>query len=427
MTMRAPNLPYRNTRFLGWDVNDMTAWLTGLLSLFYVTWGGQLYLGEIVLIGLAPLLLVQRGRALFRNRHTRIFLLLGGLWFGAQILTDLARHTPTADLVRGWSSIGVFLTSAASLYLLTANQMKRITIFGAGYLVSNLAALWLQPSPYFNNEPWKFGFGLPLTLLLFLLVSLNSRKQPGQAAGWLGALIFLSLTSIYLGARALGALTAMSAIFLWLRFAPLTKHWLARAQVKNLLFLLLIFAVSGLGLLQGYVFAAQQNWLGNTARQKLETQYNGSLVGILVSGRADTFISIQAILDSPWLGHGSWAKNADYRLYYYKIRDMGYQINLARMENYVSRSDLIPAHSHLTQAWVWSGLAGALFWGWIGLFILQTLLTANQRPNQLYPLLIFLALSGLWDIFFSPFGSSMRLLWAFRFVIFLLAHQPQKQ
>lgn len=421
--MRAPTLPYRNTRLLGWDVNDMTAWLLGLLSLFYINLGGQLYLGEIALIGLAPILLVQRGRALWRNRHMRVFLLLGGVWLVGQILTDLLRRTPTADLIRGWSAIAVFGASAISLYLLTANQLKRIKIFSAGYLVSSLVALWFQPSPYFTAEPWKFGLGMPLTLALFLFVSLQTGQKPQRASRWLGVLLLLGLISIYLGARGLGALTVIAAIFLWLRFAPLTQNWLEQARPKNLLLLLVIFAFSGLVILQGYVFVTEQGWLGNSARQKLATQYNGNLIGILVSGRADTFISLQAIADSPWLGHGSWAKNADYRLYYYKIRDMGFQVNLARMENYISRSDLIPAHSHLTQAWVWSGLAGAIFWGWMCIFILQSLLAANRQPNDLYPLVIFLAVSALWDIFFSPFGSLVRLLWVLRTVILLLAHK----
>ena len=73
----------------------------------------------------------------------------------------------------------------------------------------------------------------------------------------------------------------------------------------------------------------------------------------------------------------------------------------------------IPTHSHLTQAWVESGILGGIFWIYVlvlvGRMFVQTVL---QRP-ALMPVYASLAVGFTWDVLFSPMGSTDRLVAAF--------------
>jgi len=82
--------------------------------------------------------------------------------------------------------------------------------------------------------------------------------------------------------------------------------------------------------------------------------------GLIVGGRSEILVSAQAIMDSPILGHGSWAKNEEYAAMLNYLREsMGY---VAQGKH---ESGLIPTHSHIFGAWVEAGILGAVFWLWI--------------------------------------------------------------
>jgi len=407
----------RKTRLLRTD--DVIIFFIGLLALFYIDIVGQLYLSEIILILLAPLLWVRKSRALLGNPDARKILLLGLVWFLGQVLTDLIRQTPLPDLARGWAGIVVLLISFSSLYLLLGNNTRRIKIFIFGYVLSGLISPFIQPLPYFADYPWKFGFGHPVVLLAFLFVIGISQGYLKQMGKWLWLIIAVGVLSFFLNARALGGAVLFSAVILWLRTSPMTRRILSRLNVKNLLITSLLIVVIGWGLLAGYAYSAERGWLGQNSKAKFEMQYNNSLISLIVGGRYSILASSRAILDSPIIGHGSWAKDMKYRLYLFELADLGYQLSAAQLENVVYESDLIPAHSHLMQAWVWAGLLGALFWGWVLVFVGRTFIRASVLPNELYPLLLFFCIIAVWHILFSPFGSLARVQWALRFVVFL--------
>ncbi len=402
-----------------WNVSDSISFIVGLLALFYVNAVGQLYISEILLTLLAPLLWLQRGRALLRNTDARKIMSFGALWLIGQVLTDLIRQTPVLDLARGWSGIIVMLFSFSSLYLLLGNNLRRIKIFAFGYVLSGLLSLFIQPSPYFTAYLWKFGFGAPVVLLTFLFVIMVSRGQINRMRKWLWLIIAVGALSFYLDARSLGGMVILSGVVLWLRTASFTRGTLARFRAWNLFLVGLLLVGLAWGLLEGYAYSAQQGLLGPAAQYKFERQYNGSVWGLLLGGRIEILASSQAIFDSPIIGHGSWAKDAKYRFFIYQLAQLGYQVNPAQLDTYVNSTDLIPAHSHFTQAWVWAGLLGALFWAWILIFVGRVFFKVNATPNELYPLVIYFGIASIWDILFSPFGSLMRLIWVLRFVVFL--------
>jgi O-antigen ligase len=211
-----------------------------------------------------------------------------------------------------------------------------------------------------------------------------------------------------------------------LRNRTFGKPILTRLSPQSILAGSLIVGLAIWGLLSAYGFAAQKGYLGEEARLKYVWQDSGRF-GLLLGGRSEILASAIAVRDSPIIGHGSWAKNPVYRVFLYRLIDLGYEYSEAQLDQYVNQSDLIPAHSHLFQAWVWAGILGAVFWLVILGIIIQVFIQSNRFPNSLYILVVFLSVSSIWDIFFSPFGSIMRLRWVFQFIIFITAYyQSQK-
>jgi len=167
--------------------------------------------------------------------------------------------------------------------------------------------------------------------------------------------------------------------------------------------------VSGAGVLWAYQYAAKSGILGEAARQEYEVQSSGKY-GLLLGGRTELLASLPAVYDSPILGHGSWAK--DFRYLIVERRALvllGYKGALD-----VSREELIdgliPAHSYLLQAWVFGGIVGALFWVWLYVLTARVLMRVYPSNVFLLPVGAFMAFSLLWDILFSPYGATSRIV-----------------
>lgn len=398
---------------------DAYAFLFGFLALFYINVGGQLYISEILLILFAPVLWLKRGKALLRNPDARKIIVFGALWFLGQVVTDIIRKTPKADLMRGWASIIVLLICFSSLYLLLGTNIRRIKIFTLGYALSGLVSLFFQPSPHFASYRWEFGYGQPVILLIFLIIIYISRGQLSGMRRWFWLIIGVGLISIILGARSLGGIMLLTGGIMLFRTNSFTWKLLARPRVVNLILAGLIIFGMVLGIIVGYSYAGRQGLFGEYANYKFELQNNGNIIGSLLGGRVEILASSWAIVDSPIIGHGSWAKDMKYRFYLLELKDLGFNLSLDQLNDLVNSDDLIPAHSHLTQAWVWGGILGAIFWGWVLIFVNKVVLKVNALPNELYLLVIYFGIAAVWDILFSPFGAIYRLVWVLRFLVFL--------
>ncbi len=72
-----------------------------------------------------------------------------------------------------------------------------------------------------------------------------------------------------------------------------------------------LMAMCGLRHQQVYAYLASSGQLGDKAQDKYEAQTRGKF-GILAGGRPEVLVSWRAVLDSPILGHGSWAEDSKY-------------------------------------------------------------------------------------------------------------------
>lgn len=376
---------------------------------------GTIYLAELCLIGLLPILLVMRGKALLTG-PLGLILTLGLVYFSAQVITDVLRETPFGDYARGWSRILFMLCSFVSCYLLTAGDRTRIIIYACG-LVTGSTIYLLAHNPL-SSIGWKFGFAGPSTTLLLLsFMLLPLLRSPRSLVGPM-IMIALGAFSAFMDFRSWGGVLMVSAAFLSvpaiLRLFGLRPKPLSYGRMILIGFLLLGTAFAALKL---YGAAAESGLLGEKSRQKYETQSALGDVGILLGGRNESLVTVQAIMDSPLIGHGSWAKDR----YYAELRQlMLYKLGFAN--RFIEpEDDLIPTHSHLLGAWVEAGLGGAIFWFGILCMIFAALRKLYASDNHMRPYLVFLMFLFIWDILFSPFGAQRRLTNGYLLVAMLYA------
>ncbi len=399
--------------------NDIFVFVIGLLSAYYLNVGGQLYLAELVL-PLIFVLLWRRRSYLLSGREAKWLLFSGGAWFFSQALADIIRSTPLSDLLRGWAAIVIFLIDFFALYFLLFPNPHRILVSFTGFAVGGILQPILQPDQYFLVDSWKFGYSIPLTLLILLLGSMiingNLRRNFILAV----FMTFIGIYSIYVGTRSVGGIALLTAAILFLRSVIINKIFMRRFHFFNIIVIGAMLIFLAWGILYIYSSAAQSGWLGERAYLKYQMQ-SGGVYGILIGGRVETITALYAIRDSPILGYGSWARDPEYRAKLYELIRLGYytSADIGRLDYVVTASDKIPVHSHILQAWVWSGAIGAIFWLGVLVIVVHALVIAIRKPGIMFALTIFAGLFSIWNLLFSNFGSVMRLEWAYFLVLFL--------
>lgn len=374
---------------------------------------GRIFAPELILIGLLPFLLLMRGRMLAAPLP-RFFLIMAFCWLCAQILTDLIRDTPFGDYSRGWSKIIFTTMNFCTLYMLLYGSRQRIVLFALGIAIGGYLTYMINPSEFAARQPWKFGLGVSTILLVVVATQL----RPIFKVWFLPALMIgaVGVYSMVVGSRSLAAITILAALYVLVQQVLGRRHTAPAGFSPIRTFL---FFVAGIGIafsiFNAYQYAASSGVLGNYAQEVYETQGTGAY-GVLLGGRSEIFVSSQAVMDSPIIGHGSWAKNPKYAARILELENYGYEVNYLAAD-----SELIPTHSHFMGAWVESGFVGALFWAWILILVFRVLANLYMVREPLGPLITFVGFMMLWDILFSPFGAERRVIVPFYIVLMMFA------
>ena len=131
--------------------------------------------------------------------------------------------------------------------------------------------------------------------------------------------------------------------------------------------------------------------------------------GGVFSARIEYFSFLEVIKDSPFLGHGSWALDEDYKYSLiaqrenveYADKTDRYIINQLFINNMFGLDyPYIPSHSFIQQTVIWAGLFATFFF--LYLLNLNWIIIRNLKINYSFKLLFFL---NIWNIFFSPIGD----------------------
>lgn len=406
------------------DPVDILAFLIPCLQIIQLHLIGVLSGSDLLLLA-TFVVLAFRGRIRITTPVGKTFLVLCSLWLASQCVTDIVRHTAFVDYARGWSNIGMTLVAFTVLWTLLYGRPRRLMIYGWGLVAGSLLTYFFKPDEFVRDYPWKFGLAYPVTLAVFLLASsekLRNRWPIAMAA-------MIGLINVYLGARNRGGVCLAAALYLLVTlFLRRRRSESSELKARTVVALAASIIVGAAGIFWGYQHAASTGILGDNARTEYEGESAGKY-GLLLGGRTELLAELPAIYDSPILGHGSWPRDPTYLIL--EIRGalaLGYKDILKSASREAIAEGSIPTHSYLFGAWVDAGILGALFWGWAFVFTAKTLMRVYPATVALLPVASFMAFSMLWDILFSPYGATERIMETYYIVMLAtcLAMAPHK-
>jgi hypothetical protein len=364
-------------------------------SFFTVQFVGSLILVELVFLVLF-LAHGMNGRLRIVARYLKPFSTLLVIAIAGQLVVDFVHSTPADMTLKGFSLILFTSVNLCTIAILTSFDKTASQVALIGYALGGLAGFLFQPNTYARSEIWKFGIGYPLTLILFCLLSVPKFQKYKRLS--LGVVLFVSSVSLLQGARSLGLLTFISALFFTLRHKTSTQKQVSTLKVFVILFAsTMVFATI-------YNNLASDGSLGVKAQSKYISQTSvGS--NIIVNSRTELVFTGRAIADSPILGFGSYAimtpELQSKIINFLSTNEISFDM-APLIRNY---GDRIPVHSMILQWWLFFGILGVCFPLYLLIFYLKSF-----KFSKYDPLCYYLALSGIWNVLFSPYGEAYRLL-----------------
>lgn len=323
----------------------------------------------------------------------------------------------TASLLAIGLLNGFLLTSlATSRYVIDGSELRSITFLvlsiflGAGVLLWARQIIGLVPvsvlfgiaaaftvsraNPSVIENPWKFGYSVPVTIVV-LAIAAGTRRLGPQ----LLALVALSGVAVLSDSRSYFAILLIAAVVvIWQRIA---LHLAGQS-----------LAFSTLGLIGGAslvwfvaVRLAVGGQLGEAVAQRTQAQLqtSGSLI---LGGRPEFSATVALMRDRIWgYGLGRQPTMADLQVAKTGMAAGGYDPNNGYVERYMFGSGF-ELHSLFGDFWAHLGLGGIVL-----IFFVAVVTTAGLarrvRRGTAPGLVVFLGILLLWNIGFSPLYSSV--------------------
>ncbi len=367
-----------------------------LLILYAATSGlfinliGRLMVAELIALATLPFINVRK----LLNQYKVLQVVLGSLTvlLLVQILSDIANNSSPSDYLRGWSLIIFSMISIIFLVKYLPKNTNNIvyylfTLFLMRLIFGSDLGMMEEDSNYFKVR--FVGFLNPAMMLLGYFLYIKNKTK-------LASLSFLAFGVICMGmdARSNGLIFIISGMLLYIKSTRIrlsaTKIFIIGIVLSGVLYAGYVYYVDqvlyhGLG---GYNATSQLN--------KVSNPYNP--FELLYYGRSEFVVLIQAGLDAPFFGYGSWGKDpgGQYAL-----------LTASLMDENVHYSGYIRAHSIILGYFAYAGVAGLL----TILFLFFKLFThawkiykADFRIVTL-PIIIVLSVDLLWASLFSPIGA----------------------
>lgn len=358
----------------------VAAFIIGFGCSIFISFVGELYVGEIGLAGIAfiwfsrsPLHWDISNRAL---RWATVLLLL---MLGALVFADIYNGSAPDDYLRGWSRVVLLIVDMLAISgLAVGRDSRRFLWYMFGSCVGGVVVPLVTDHSLLAN--WKFGGGVPCTLLIALLICFR--------LSWVWQAVILTCVgtfNIYMDFRSLGGICVAAALFCFVR-----SH---RSLGLRAMYFPLIVAIACSGLFTWDLL--QWSSSSDTDTRRAESN-EGRYMSIV--------IALEAISDSPLVGHGSWPRS---RAYADTLADHSTEFAL---QQDADDADLIPAHSMILQGWLEAGLLGAVFFSWYIGSLLAAIarLMVRDTMGNFSPFVFTFLILALWDALFSPFAGIHR-------------------
>lgn len=286
--------------------------------------------------------------------------------------------------------LGLVILVAALLWSRSIVGSRVVVLaFGFGMLVS-------LPERGINwDNPWKFSFSVPLTLILLSLPWVYQKRWPQTVI--VGVLCALSMAS---DSR---SLTGMLLIALLLTLTQGSERRVAGGSRVVLVGIrIAVVGVAGFLLVQAAIL---EGLLGEGAQERTEMQIATS-GSSLAGGRPEMGAAVSLINARPGgFGSGILPTGADILTAKTGMLALGYDPNNGYVNNYMFGNGF-EVHSVLGDLWLLHGLAGLLLAVALIAFAIWGLSRALST-GLASTVMVFLVLRLVWDMAFSPFDSAL--------------------
>lgn len=363
--------------------------LYSALSQLFIELIGRIAISELIAILRFPFINI---RNLIKKYYAyKIFLYLFVLLLFSLIISDIYNNTNPADFIRGWALIVFSIISLTFLLVMLSSDRKNIILY-LFFAALSLILFGDADLDASNSNYFKVRF---VTFLNLLILASSYYLSKSRNAVCILFMLY-SFLCFYFDARSNGLIWLISSMCLFI----------FRKKTTSYKFLFIYFIV-GLSILYSlYIFyidllLAERIGGINSFSQisKLQNPYNP--FELIYYGRIDFFIQIQAIIDQPLFGHGSWARDESgkYTSLYYLLSDK----SILSDESWIG---YIRIHSIILGFWVCGGIMSFVVISLIFINILKISLKvffANPL-SRFAPIVIFFTLEIIWNFLFSPIG-----------------------
>lgn len=373
-----------------------------ILGIFFtqkISIGGEFYVGELIAL---IFIFINLGRIVLDSKE-KILVLFAFLWSFAQLASDIINNTYWLDSIKGIFAPVFFVATILLLVHVKKYSFKLFPSFLIGILIGGLVEIFFSSYQVVIDNPWKWGLGG--TILSFFLLYASFFEQPKMSTLIIFMLLFM-IVSLSFGGRSL-ALFPLMALILFNAGRKATSEINLSLSKSFKYFIIVCFFVFILNIFFTLIFSSDLilSYFDDAAKNKYKIQSGGEF-GFLLGGRSEILASFKAFIDKPFLGHGSWAKDNGMYIDYMQrlLSELKYE-SLGSDKSLEFGQDLIPVHSFIMGGFVWAGFFGGLFW----IVFLFTYLNIFLNKLRFLPLYFYNGtLVFVWNIFFSPFGSSNR-------------------
>jgi hypothetical protein len=275
------------------------------------------------------------------------------------------------------------------------------TVIPSGVIAMLFAAgLLLRISPgegQFSNNPWKFGFSLPATVMLLGLAALLRRR-------WLELFVVATLATVsgLNDSRSSAAITLLAGLFIAWQIPPRPSSRRRSAMLT----------LAGLGVLAAVVYHLGESLilngaLGDTTQQRSAAQVDAS-GSLILGGRPEIAATWALLIEDPMgFGSGLNPSHADLNIAKAGMASINYDPNNGYVERYMFGTGY-EVHSIMGDLWINFGIAGLGF-ALVVLVISLMELGRGIASRRASGIVLFLTVTLLWNMFFSPFYSSIPL------------------
>lgn len=374
--------------------NKLALSLYATTSIIFIEYIGRLMLAEIIALVSLPFLNIKN----LTKKYEGLKVVLSSLviLLAALIVSDQINKSIPANYLRGWALIISAMVSTIFFVYYLSRDIKLITyylfsifiiksIFGNG---QEELDIYLLGTNYF-----KVRYVIFINPFIMILSYNFYRKNKFQIANLL--ILTYGLICMALDARSNGLIFIVSAILLYLKTRK-TKLSKTRLIIYSFIIIIILYG--------SYIIyvdnVLNNNFGGMNAKTQLKMASDPyDPFELLYYGRADFILLIQAVIDKPIVGHGSWGE------------DIGGKYN--RILSAITGSQqlvgpqYISAHSIFLGTWAYAGIVGfiATIFMFYKLFSYYIKIYKLKLIINILPILTILFVDMLWAFFFSPIGT----------------------